>query len=78
MFVAQVKAINKKLDHLLRHAPAAGDLELAEDTDFIADSQDSQGSIADHLDVRSQTVRAEADGRLSVGLLTPGQGMPGT
>jgi len=49
VFVAQVKAINKKVDHLPRHAPAAGDLELAEDTDFIADTQDSQGSIADHL-----------------------------
>ena len=50
MFVAQVKAINKKLDHLLRHAPAAGDLELAEDTQDSQRSQDSQGSIADHLD----------------------------
>ena len=33
---------------------------------------------SDPTSVRSQTVGAEAGGRLSVGLLTPGQGMPGT
>ena len=44
VFVAQVKAINKKLDHLLRHAPVVYAHDLG-----IADSQGSQGSIKGHF-----------------------------
>ena len=57
VFVAQVKAINnKKLDHLLRHAPIAHGHDLG-----IADSQESPGSIADHLENLGVEVGDEDD-----------------